>query len=129
LLICKISRYCVTSVKKINDRYGHLAGDQTLREVSRACDVFARYGGDEFTILFPGTDAEEARKSLERVMKVIRSLTFEYEGNVIDPRVSIGMHSYGLGSNTLDAILARADLTLYKAKQQGKNRLVHDPDG
>lgn len=123
-------------LKQINDNHGHLAGDQALREVSRACreniranDVFARYGGDEFILLFPGTDVEEAGRSLERVLQVINALTLEHEGRVIGPRVSIGMHSYGADCNTLDAILAKADLALYKAKQQGRNRLVYETGG
>lgn len=118
-------------LKKINDRFGHLVGDQALREVSRICretiretDIFARYGGDEFVFLFPETGDPEARVFLTRICNRVEGLTFESEGRMIDPRISIGMHTYGPKSTTLDAILERADLALYKAKQRGGNNLV-----
>ena len=118
-------------LKKINDRYGHLVGDQALREVSRVCreniretDIFARYGGDEFVFLFPETEAEAARECLARILQKVAELTFEKDGHLIDPRISIGTHTYGSRSSSLDAILEKADLALYKAKHKGGNNLA-----
>jgi diguanylate cyclase (GGDEF)-like protein len=116
--------------KLINDRFGHLAGDQALREVSRICretirktDIFARYGGDEFIFLFPQTGSDEARECLQRISEKVAGLSFESQGRMVDPRVSIGLHSFGLKSRTLDTILEKADLALYKSKQMGGSRV------
>lgn len=117
--------------KQINDRYGHLAGDQALREVSRICresirkaDIFARYGGDEFIFLLPQTDLEAARECLQRVIDRVAALTFESEAGTVNPHVSIGVHSFGPKSRSLDAILQKADLALYKAKHMGGSRVA-----
>ena len=118
--------------KLINDHFGHLAGDQALREVSRVCqsnmreaDIFARYGGDEFIFLFPQTSHEDAVICLDRIMEQISALSFESQGKIVSPRVSIGVHPYSPKSDTLDAILEKADLALYKAKQTGGSRVAH----
>ena len=116
--------------KLVNDRFGHLAGDQALREVSRICretirktDIFARYGGDEFIFLFPRTPREAARECLQRISEKVSDLSFESGENIVAPRVSIGVHSYSLKSPTLDTILEKADLALYKSKQMGGSRV------
>ncbi len=116
--------------KLINDRFGHLAGDQALREVSHICrdtirksDIFARYGGDEFIFLFPRTSSDAARECLQRISEKVSSLSFESQGKTVAPRVSIGVHSYNPKSRTLDAILEKADLALYKSKQMGGSRV------
>ena len=116
--------------KLINDRFGHLAGDQALREVSRICqetireaDLFARYGGDEFIFLLPETDTAEAVEGLQRVVEGVAAFSFESGGRMVYPRISVGIHSYGPKSTTLDAILEKADLALYKSKQMGGNRV------
>ena len=117
--------------KLINDHYGHLTGDQALREVCRVCrenmrksDIFARYGGDEFIFLFPHTNDAEARYCLERIMEKISTLSFESRGRVVSPRVSIGMYPFGPKIKSLDDMLEKADLTLYKAKQTGGNKVA-----
>lgn len=116
--------------KLINDRFGHMAGDQALREVSRICreairksDIFARYGGDEFIFLFPQTGTEEAHECLQRVIEKVAALSFESQGHTVAPRVSIGVHSFGAKSRSLDTILEKADLALYKSKQMGGSRV------
>lgn len=116
--------------KLINDHCGHMAGDRALREVSRICretvresDIFARFGGDEFIFLFPETDEQEARQCLQRIVERVSGLSFESQRGTVDPRVSIGVHSYGPKSTTLDAILEKADLALYKSKQMGGNKV------
>jgi len=116
--------------KLINDRFGHLAGDRALREVSRICqetiretDLFARYGGDEFIFLLPQAEQVQAVEVLRRVVERIAAFSFESQASRVSPRVSIGVHSYGPKSLTLDAILEKADLALYKSKQMGGNRV------
>ena len=126
----EIAEIDVDNFKLINDRCGHMAGDRALREVSRVCrdtiresDIFARFGGDEFIFLFPQTDEEEAQQCLQRIVERVSSLSFESQRGTVDPRVSIGVHSYGPKSTTLDAILEKADLALYKSKQMGGSRV------
>jgi diguanylate cyclase (GGDEF)-like protein len=116
--------------KAINDHHGHLAGDQALRGVSDVCremiritDIFARYGGDEFIFMFPQTNEHEACECLQRIIEKIAALSFEYQGRTICARVSIGLHSFSPKSQTLDEILEKADLALYKSKQMGGNRM------
>jgi diguanylate cyclase (GGDEF)-like protein len=116
--------------KLINDHFGHMNGDRALREVSQICrqtirenDIFGRFGGDEFIFLFPETDEEEAKQCLQRIVEMVSLLSFESQGRAVDPRVSIGVHSYGPKSTTLDAILEKADLALYKSKQTGGGKV------
>ncbi len=116
--------------KLINDRFGHLAGDHALREVSRICretirksDIFARYGGDEFIFLFPHTSNEAARDCLLRIIERLSAFSFESQDRSVEPRVSIGLHSFGPKSRSLDTLLEKADLALYKSKQMGGSRL------
>ncbi|MBI1793611.1 MAG: diguanylate cyclase [Chloroflexi bacterium] len=128
--ICSIAILDFDNFKMVNDTYGHIAGDQALQQVSKACmenirenDVFARYGGDEFVFLFPQTDETRARECLDRVMSKISEITIRADVE-IHPKVSIGLYMFSPKVNTLDNILQNADLALYKAKQTGGNRVV-----
>lgn len=127
---CAIAIMDFDNFKLVNDTYGHLAGDQALLQVSKVCkesirenDVFARYGGDEFVFLFPETNQLQAKDCLERVMSKIAGITIHVE-NEIHPKVSIGLYTFSPKINTLDSILQKADIALYKAKQTGGNRVI-----
>ncbi|XAL98128.1 diguanylate cyclase [Phycisphaeraceae bacterium D3-23] len=126
--------------KSLNDTVGHAAGDRILRLCarvlkanSRASDVPGRIGGDEFVVVLPDTEMEEARAVAERIREDFAAAgvelceTLGYDGRVT---MSIGMATRSLDpGSTADQLLGLADKALYSAKQLGKHRLVvHDPD-
>lgn len=117
--------------KSINDMYGHLAGDQVLREISNICnknirlpDIFARYGGDEFTFLFPETGKEKAREGLERIHASISKSSPRYENLEIKTQVSIGLAEFSSETLLIDHVLKEADQALYRAKREGGNKIL-----
>ena len=122
----------VDHFKQINDRYGHLSGDQALREMAerldrrlRAQDIAGRWGGEEFIVILPGTGVEGARALAE----ILRHAAEQAELHALDGRairftVSIGLHVLNPGSgNERDDMIAAADRALYLAKQNGRNRV------
>lgn len=116
--------------KNVNDQYGHLAGDQVLREVSSICDknirlpdIFARYGGDEFIFLFPQTSKEKAREGLERVRASISQHLSLYENSEIKIHVSIGIAEFSNKTRLIDNVLKEADKALYQAKHDGGDKI------
>lgn len=121
--------------KRINDRHGHLAGDTVLREIARrlaaqirANDVGARFGGEEFALLLPGTPTDVAAKLGERIRQSISRTPIEIgEDQHVEVSVSAGVSSIipGRGESNLerlgDALIAAADAALYQAKEDGRN--------
>jgi len=118
--------------KKVNDTYGHQAGDQVLSEIStlltttlRAEDVFARYGGEEFAVICRGIDIAQAQVVAERMRKAVEKNRFVHEGTHIPVTISIGVA--GLPDATVkDAtdLVAHADKALYQSKHGGRNRVT-----
>jgi diguanylate cyclase (GGDEF)-like protein len=116
--------------KQVNDRYGHLAGDEVLRafadvlrETVREIDTAARYGGEEFTLLLPGTDLEGAAHVAERIRADMAARVVEIlPGTRITVTASFGVAAYP-HARTEDALFAAADEALYRAKHAGKNRV------
>ncbi len=127
----------VDHFKSVNDEFGHAAGDEVLRELAqliegeiRATDVAARYGGEEFIILLPDTDADAGALLAERIRAAVADFEFSVnEETAIAITVSIGVASASpqRGDNDLktagDALVARADVALYKAKAEGRDRV------
>lgn len=120
--------------KHINDGYGHLAGDAALKYVAqvflsglRHVDIFARYGGDEFVLLFPDTYVQAAKEGLERILAGLGEADFQYSGFSIPIRISIGVSAYHETMEALDDILREADFALYAAKRQGGMRVIAHP--
>lgn len=122
--------------KKINDTYGHQAGDVVLTDVStlmlmslRSEDVFARYGGEEFAVICRGSDLAQGQVVGERLRRSVESRQFTYDGAVIPVTISVGVA--GMPDGTLrDAndFIAAADEALYRSKRSGRNRVsVHAP--
>lgn len=117
--------------KRINDQYGHAAGDLVLKtlcnsvsEELRSCDVFGRLGGEEFVILLPHCDTTEALILCERLRKKIETLQIRYEQNQLNVTISIGLTQYTCTTNkptTVEKLIHSADSALYKAKSKGKN--------
>jgi diguanylate cyclase (GGDEF)-like protein len=116
--------------KRVNDTYGHLAGDGVLRQISsavkprlRAQDIFARTGGEEFGILLPEIALEGARTIAEKVRGIIEATPLKHDQQVIRCTVSLGVGELADGS-TPEELYKRADERLYDAKQRGRNRVV-----
>jgi diguanylate cyclase (GGDEF)-like protein len=128
----------VDHFKQINDRYGHLAGDQVLQQVAhciegevRSSDVAARYGGEEFVILLPATAREAGAHLAERIRTAVATESFEIDGRVepVPITVSIGVAEHRPEARQPDLkvagerLLALADLALYEAKAAGRNNV------
>lgn len=117
--------------KKINDHYGHQAGDDVLRRLAhcgsnalRRGDLFGRIGGEEFAALFPGCEPDVALQVAERLQREVQRLSFQHEGVSFRITVSQGLTSLLAADANLDALYARADAAMYLAKRQGKNQIV-----
>jgi diguanylate cyclase (GGDEF)-like protein len=119
----------VDHFKRINDTFGHPAGDEVLRQASalmgqrlRAGDVLGRYGGEEFCVIAPGTDAEGALILAESLRKVLAVTPLRTEAGEVSVTVSIGIACCaGDAGRELKSLLAESDAALYQAKQAGRN--------
>ncbi|MDP9190956.1 MAG: GGDEF domain-containing protein [Acidobacteriota bacterium] len=120
----------IDEFKQINDSFGHVIGDVVLselcgvvRETLRPTDILARFGGDEFAIVLPHTDAAGAVAVAERVLKRVRGLTIPTdEEGAIQCSISIGIAEFHHDDLTANDLIRRADERLYLSKRQGKNR-------
>lgn len=120
----------IDDFKKINDRYGHLKGDKVLKmtgriiqDFLRKIDTAYRYGGEEFTVLLPGTGIEAAMNVAERIRKGFESKDLSLITNeTLNISVSIGAAQFKPGEE-MEAFVKRTDDALYVAKQKGKNRV------
>ncbi len=118
--------------KRINDTYGHLAGDAVLRTVSqtlrnglRGQDIAARYGGEELILILPETSPEGAEAVAQRYRRAIRELAIEHEGQIVKVSASFGVASYPSNSaDTLEHLVRAADAALYQAKELGRDCVV-----
>lgn len=116
--------------KKINDNYGHAAGDKTLQVIAqhiqkslRATDFMARWGGEEFVVILPKSNADDLIQPLEKIRNKIEKLPFRFKNKNVTITVSIGATSFGEG-DTIESAFERADSALYEAKHMGRNRCV-----
>ncbi|HJV72882.1 MAG TPA: GGDEF domain-containing protein [Noviherbaspirillum sp.] len=116
--------------KKVNDVYGHAAGDEVLRKFAetgrsnlRENDVLARWGGEEFLLYLPETQLEAGKIVLERLRQKIQSLQFVFDGVTVGVTFSAGLVSLSSG-DAVDLGIKRADALLYQAKDEGRNRFV-----
>lgn len=121
----------VDHFKRVNDTYGHRAGDKCLKEiikrikpVLRESDFLARYGGEEFTIILPGIDEENARSVAERLCRIIERTRFLYQTQEIPLTISIGVSQAKPADEHQDALFNRADKAVYDAKAAGRNRVA-----
>ncbi len=115
--------------KQINDTYGHDAGDIALKFLAdilkrnvRASDIVARWGGEEFIILFPKTTLEQAHKVAEKIRRIVERSTIDLpNGGKLKFTVSLGVSSFS-GKEDLEELIKEADIALYEAKKRGRNR-------
>ncbi len=117
-------------LKRINDTYGHAAGDLALQEISRFCikntreiDVIARWGGDEFVILLPESDEESTLHAATRLQQSISEHTIQILGQDIQLSISAGVALADKEITTIDELFKNADSALYHAKEAGRNRI------
>jgi diguanylate cyclase (GGDEF)-like protein len=117
----------IDNLKKINDTYGHRAGDKVIREISRrvkGCirqiDTAARYGGDEFAVVLPNTSLSDAVVVAERMVEVVAQSPTTWQREEIPLSISVGLGQYDADTNPED-VTSRSDQALYSAKQAGKN--------
>lgn len=121
------------SFKEINDAHGHHAGDIVLRslalvalEQKRAQDTFGRLGGEEFGLILPETALEQAKIVADRIQSVWEKTPSNLDGMLIRSTVSVGVAEAQAEDKTFDDVLRRADLRMYKAKEQGRNQVVSE---
>jgi len=126
----------IDNLKKINDTYGHRAGDKVIKEISRKIkecirqiDTAARYGGDEFAIILPNTSLNDATVAAERMVHTVSDSSITWEDSEIGLSISVGLGQYD-ADNTPEDITSRSDQALYTAKQAGKNTVrIFEPSG
>lgn len=127
---------CMTDIdrfKLVNDTYGHDVGDEILREFAarirstvRGADLACRYGGEEFVVVMPDTDARAASAVAERLRNIIEKTPFTVRGTGISLNItaSLGIATNSAGAETPEQLLKQADRALYEAKNGGRNRVV-----
>ncbi|WP_298939370.1 diguanylate cyclase [uncultured Psychromonas sp.] len=121
--------------KHINDQYGHLYGDEVLRQVSKRCietlrsaDIIGRYGGEEFIVFLPETNLEETALVAEKLRKKISDFPICYDSIELPISISIGFTASNGEKNNTHKMLTEADIALYKAKENGRNQCVNYVD-
>ncbi|MFT6985036.1 MAG: diguanylate cyclase [Psychromonas sp.] len=121
----------IDKFKKINDTFGHLAGDkvlnviaQTLQKSLRNADFIARYGGEEFTVLLPEITSQQMQLALQKLCDVIKKIPFKFKKENISITISIGCCSF-VEDDDIDSAFERADRALYHAKNNGRGRVVY----
>lgn len=115
--------------KRINDNYGHLAGDKVLKIIAtvlrkrlRGTDFIARFGGEEFVLLMPGTVPAVGAKLLESLRAAVEACPFHFKSEPVTITISMGLTAFKPGEHS-DLVLKRADQALYRAKHAGRNRV------
>lgn len=116
--------------KRINDGYGHLAGDKVLKMIAaelskrlRQTDFIARFGGEEFVLLLPGTPLEGGLQLVEALRQGIQECPFHFKGERVTITLSAGVAAFADSTDTAETVFERADQALYRAKANGRNRI------
>jgi diguanylate cyclase (GGDEF)-like protein len=124
-----ISLVDVDHFKKVNDSYGHLTGDEVLRQVGaklkeqiRHPDLAGRYGGEEFLILLPNSNSGAAAEQAARLCRQVRDTVIQAHDHVLQVTISIGIAEFEYGVDTWESLLNRADTALYQSKSGGRDR-------
>lgn len=127
--ICSLVMFDIDHFKKVNDNYGHQAGDEVIRRTSallkdtmRTTDIAGRYGGEEFAVILVDTNAEQALIFTERLRERIAAETVEYEIHKINFTISLGISELTDNVKTHQEWIERADSALYVCKENGRNQ-------
>lgn len=117
--------------KKVNDQYGHLTGDEVLRQIAlvlkesvREIDIVGRYGGEEFCVVLPDTDAQGAALVAERIRKTVEGKKIRAYDATLRITISIGISAYPSDGKTAEELIDKADWALYRAKSAGRNCII-----
>ena len=118
--------------KKFNDVYGHAAGDKIITQIGkllkenfRGSDIACRYGGEEFLVILPESSPEDTAKRAESFRENVKNLELVFQGKILGSiTLSIGVASYPANGTRIEELLRTADMALYKAKQEGRDRVV-----
>jgi diguanylate cyclase (GGDEF)-like protein len=117
--------------KRVNDTFGHLAGDHLLRHIAttikprlRRDDVFARTGGEEFAVLLPEVAIDGARITAEKIRRMVETSQLAYEQQIMRCTISLGVAGLGGSEAAPDDLYKTADAAMYQAKQAGRNRVA-----
>lgn len=120
--------------KKVNDTYGHDVGDEVLKEICQNIkqvipedDIFARHGGEEFSILLKGTDVEAGIEIADQIRKSVENLEVVCKSATIQVTISIGVVQFSKAFETFDELIIYADKALYTAKEKGRNCIHFKP--
>jgi diguanylate cyclase (GGDEF)-like protein len=131
---CSVFMIDLDHFKQINDRFGHAAGDETLRraarcvlETVREIDIVARLGGEELAVFLPETSIKEAAQVAERFRQALERLEIHYERSMIRVTASIGVAAWSVMEPDIEPALNRADAALYQVKNSGRNGVGVDP--
>lgn len=115
--------------KKVNDTYGHTAGDEVLRNVAarlrthiRHPDTIGRYGGEEFLIVLPNSQMQAAAEQASRLCQQVRNLQIDVNETILSVTISVGIAQFRMGQENWEEFLHRADEAMYQAKDQGRDR-------
>ncbi len=126
---CSVALIDLDWFKKINDTFGHPAGDEALRTFAitifaniRGIDKFGRYGGEEFLLILPDTPQATAIRTLDRLRDIVSGLDWAAISPSMTVTLSAGVTSIRT-NDTTDTVLSRADRALYRAKESGRNRI------
>jgi len=136
LIMCDIDHF-----KNINDRHGHQAGDDVLKQFSRCLrsaldnerNWIARYGGEEFLVVLPETDLRKAASLAEKLRRTVNALHIPVDGHLLSFTASFGVSSVAGAENSphrlrAETLINEADRCLYEAKHQGRNRVIISPE-
>lgn len=121
----------IDDFKNINDKYGHLTGDEVIKQIGKSCstiireeDLIGRYGGDEFVIVLRGSSVADGKEIAERIKNKLSKLKVEDNGKIISVKASIGLsHNSKAAIKDFNELFRLADIELYKVKQSGKNKI------